>query len=172
MGQPDSANLPGGSGRSDPARQPDGAIAAPALEGGNLIAKAHVLGRRVFARLLKEHGVDELNPAQGRIIFELWKQDGLSQAELAARTKLDKSTLTPALVRLEEQGQLVREPDPSDGRRHLIRVTERNRAAHSAYLAASNAMLDLFYAGFSDDEIAAFESTLRRLIANLEASTQ
>ena len=158
---------------SGPARTNGGtANAAPALEGGNLIDKAHVLGRRLFGRLLKEHGVDELNPAQGRIIYELWKEDGLSQADLAARTKLDKSTLSPALVRLEEQGQLVRERDPADARRHLIHLTEKNRASHAAYLAASEAMISRFYAGFSPEEIAVFEEALRRLIANLESAMQ
>ena len=142
---------------------------APAVEGGNLIAKAHVLGGRVFARILKDRGIAELNPAQGRIIYELWKEDGISQAALASRTKLDKSTLALMLDRLEQQGQLVRERDQADARRHLVRLTEKNRAAHGSYLAASQEMIAIFYAGVSPEEIQVFESTLRRIIANLEA---
>ena len=142
---------------------------APALEGGNLIAKAHVLGGRVFARILKERGIAELNPAQGRIIYELWKEDGISQAALSSRTKLDKSTLALMLDRLEQQGQVLRERDQADARRHFVRLTEKNRAAHGSYLAASQEMIAVFYAGVSPEEIQAFESTLRRIIANLEA---
>ncbi len=159
------------AGRSSSGETGRDAVAAPALEGGNLIAKAHVLGRRVFARLLKQHGITELNPAQGSIIYALWKADGLSQAALATRTKLDKSTLTQMLDRLEEQGQIVRARHPTDGRRHVIRLTEQNRAAHASYLAVSQEMLSLFYTGLSVEEIHAFESTLRHVIANLESAT-
>ncbi len=140
----------------------------PPREGGNLVSKVHQLSGRLFARVLKEHGVDELNPAQGRIIYELWKEDGISQAELAARTKLDKSTLALMLDRLERQGQLRREQHPHDGRRRVLRLTEKNRALHSGYLAASQEMTSYFYDGLSRAEIHAFEETLRKILASLE----
>ncbi len=141
--------------------------AAP-REGGNLVSKVHQLSGRIFARILKAHGVEELNPAQGRIIYELWKQDGIGQAELAARTKLDKSTLALMLDRLERRGQLRRGRDARDGRRRVLRVTEENRAMHPAYRAASREMASLFYGGMSKAEIDAFEATLRKVLANLE----
>jgi DNA-binding MarR family transcriptional regulator len=141
----------------------------PAREGGNLIAKIHQLAGRVFARILKEHGIDELNPAQGRIIYELWKEDGISQVLLAARTRLDKSTLALMLDRLERQGQLRRNRDPLDARRRIVELTAKNRATHAAYDAASRRMVSIFYRGMSDRDIATFERTLRRVMANLEA---
>jgi DNA-binding MarR family transcriptional regulator len=145
--------------------------AAPALEGGNLISKAHMLGGRVFTQVLKRHGVTDLNPAQGRIVYELWRQDNISQRQLSERTRLDKSTLTLMLDRLERQGQLVRVADAADGRRRIIRLTEKNRAAHAAYLAASREMLDIFYAGLSAEEVETFERTLRHVIANLDKAS-
>jgi hypothetical protein len=42
-------------------------------EGGLLIAKVHQVGGRVFARLLRDEGSFPINPAQGRILFALWK---------------------------------------------------------------------------------------------------
>jgi len=139
-------------------------------EGGNLVSKVHQISGRVFARILKEHGIDELNPAQGRILYVLWMEDAITQAELAARTKLDKSTLTLMLDRLEEQGQIVRERDPEDSRRRLVRTTERNRALHGAYALASEEMNALFYRGLSESEIDAFEQTLLKILSNLEPS--
>jgi len=139
-------------------------------EGGNLVSKVHQISGRVFARILKEHGIDELNPAQGRILYVLWMEDAITQAELAARTKLDKSTLTLMLDRLEEQGQIVRERDPEDSRRRLVRTTERNRALHGAYALASGEMNALFYRGLSESEIDAFEQTLLKILSNLEPS--
>ncbi len=123
---------------------------------------------RLFARVLKKHGVDELNPAQGRIIYELWKEDGISQAELAARTKLDKSTLAIMLERLERQGHLRRDRHPNDKRLRVLRLTEKNRALHAAYFRASKEMTLHFYGELSKVEIDVFEKTLRKILAGLE----
>jgi DNA-binding MarR family transcriptional regulator len=43
--------------------------------------------------------------------------------ELAALLGIDNSTLTPQAQRLEREGLVVRETDPSDGRAALLRVT-------------------------------------------------
>lgn len=137
-------------------------------EGGSLVSKVHQVSGRAFARILKAHGIDGLNPAQGRIVFELWKEDPLSQTELAARTKLDKSTLALMLDRLEEQGQIERMRDPADSRKRLIRATEDNRALHAEYERASREMTGLFYKGIPEAEIDAFEATLGKILVNLE----
>jgi MarR family transcriptional regulator, organic hydroperoxide resistance regulator len=137
-------------------------------EGGVLVAQAHQLAGRLFSRILREHGIGELNPAQGRIIFALWREDGLTQAELAARTKLDKSTLTLMLGRLEEAGQVRRKPDATDARIRRVHLTARNRKLHEAYRDASEEMFRHYYRGLKKAEIAAFEALLRRLITNLE----
>jgi DNA-binding MarR family transcriptional regulator len=135
-----------------------------------LVAQVHQLAGRRFARILLGHGIRELNPAQGRIIYALWRQDGQTQAELAARTRLDKSGLTLMLQRLEAADQIRREVDHTDNRARRVFLTERNRALHGAYQAASEEMLAVYYRGLTGPEIAAFEATLRRILANLESS--
>lgn len=137
-------------------------------QGGFLIAKIHQAGGRVFARLMKACGLREINSAQGRILFVLWSADGIPIGDLAARTGLDKSTLTSMLDRLERKGLLRRVPSPDDRRRILIRRTDKDRALQARYIEVSRAMTDLFYEGFSEAEIDAFEATLARLLGNLE----
>lgn len=137
-------------------------------EGGVLVAQAHQLAGRLFTRILREEGIEELNPAQGRIIFALWREDGLTQAELAARTKLDKSTLALMLARLEEAGQVRRRSDPADARLRRVHLTAQNRRLHETYLRASRRMIELYYDGCSAAEITRFERTLRHIIDNLE----
>ncbi len=137
-------------------------------EGGVLVAQAHQLAGRVFSRILREHGIAELNPAQGRIIYALWREDGLTQVELAARTKLDKSTLALMLGRLEEAGQILRRSDAGDARLRRVFLTARNRRLHEAYHAASRDMLSIYYRGLKAAQVAAFEQTLRTIIRNLE----
>jgi DNA-binding MarR family transcriptional regulator len=142
----------------------------PMREGGNLVSRIHQVSGRVFARILKRRGIDELNPAQGRILYELWKEDSLSQTELAFRTKLDKSTLALMLDRLESDGQIERVRDEGDARKKYIRTTAANRKLHTEYEKASHEMIEIFYAGLSEPEIDRFEKTLRTILANVEGA--
>lgn len=136
-------------------------------EGGFLIAKIHHTSGRVFARLLKLHGIEEFNPAQGRIIFALWQGDGIPIQTLAERTALRKSTLTSMLDRLEKDGWIVRVPSPGDRRSTLVRLTEKHQEWQNRYAAVSAAMNALFYSGLQPSEIEQFEETLRRILDNV-----
>ena len=136
-------------------------------EGGSLVAQIHQVAGRIFARMLKEHGIEEVNPAQGRILFALWKQDDVPIQDLVRRTSLGKSTLTSMLDRLEAQGFIVRKADPLDRRQLRIALTEKNVPIQAAHRQVSEEMTSLFYEGFSSEEIDAFEASLRRIHANL-----
>lgn len=131
--------------------------------GGHLLSKIHHLSGRVFTKLLKDQGVEDSNPAQGRILFPLWKEDGLSIQELSVRTGLGKSTLTRMLDRLEKDGQISRTNSPDDRRKVFIYLTEQNKAMQGRYEAVSERMTKLFYRGFSDAEIGQFEALLERI---------
>jgi len=136
-------------------------------QGGFLVAKIHQLAGRIFTRMLKEHGIDEINPAQGRILFVLWKEDGIPISELSTRTQLEKSTLTSMLDRLEQTGFIVRKPSKDDRRKILIRRTDKDRSFQKQYIAVSEEMLALYYKGLTKKEITAFESTCERILVNL-----
>ncbi len=136
--------------------------------GGFLISKIHQLGGRIFTKLMKEHQIEEINKAQGRILFPLWKEDGISINELSKKTALGKSTLTSMLDRLEEGGHLERVHSKEDRRKILIYLTEKNKALQEKYSQVSQEMTNLFYEGFSDKQIEEFEIYLNRLLKNLE----
>ena len=138
-------------------------------QGGFLISQIHQLGGRIFARKLRQHGI-ELNPAQGRIMFVLWRNDGISITELARQTSLGKSTLTSMLDRLEQAGYVRRVPSPQDRRVILIERTEKDRVFQELYVQVSEEMVALFYDGFSDAEVETFERFLVRILDNLSAS--
>lgn len=143
----------------------------PQREGGFLIAKIHQLAGRIFAQKLKEHQID-INPAQGRILFVLWQQDGIPIRELAQKTALGKSTLTSMLDRLEAGGYLRRVPAPNDRRKILIKRTDKDRALQGLYNQVSAEMTALFYEGFSEQEIDDFEHYLRRIFEHLNSEIE
>lgn len=137
-------------------------------EGGFLISKIHQLGGRIFSRMLKEYGIDEINPAQGRIMFVLWREDNIPINELAKKASLGKSTLTSMLDRLEKTGFIRRVPSRDDRRAILIQRTEKDKSFQERYVQVSQAMGRLFYDGFSAGEIDQFENYLKRIFKNLE----
>ncbi|NOY07644.1 MAG: MarR family transcriptional regulator [Spirochaetes bacterium] len=138
-------------------------------KGGFLIARVHYLAGRILAGKLKQYHLDEINPAQGRILFVLWHSDGISIRELAKKTSLEKSTLTSMLDRLEKAGYLRRVPSKRDRRIILIELTEKDRVLRDAYAKVSGEMTELFYDGFTTAEIDEFEEYLRRILDNLTA---
>ncbi|MBN1780839.1 MarR family transcriptional regulator [bacterium] len=111
--------------------------------------------------------MDELNPAQGRILFVLWQEDGIPIQTLARETSLGKSTLTHMLDRLENSGYIRRKPSHDDRRQILIYRTEKDRAFQEKYIEVSRAMTGIWYDGFDDKEIDRFESMLERIFGNL-----
>jgi len=139
-----------------------------AREGGFLIAKIHQMAGRLFAKKLKKYDLNRINPAQGRILFALWREDGISIQELATRTSLGKSTLTSMLDRLEDAGHLKRLPSEEDRRKIIIRLTEKDKKMQAVYNKVSREMTELFYHDFTAGEVDEFERSLGRIFANLE----
>jgi DNA-binding MarR family transcriptional regulator len=139
----------------------------PLKQGGFLISKIHQLSGRIFAKKLKEHAI-EINPSQGRILFVLWQNDGISIRELAQKTALEKSTLTSMLDRLEEAGYLKRRPSPEDRRKIIIQLTAKNQQIQQDHQDVSAEMNDLFYLGFTETEMMQFDNYLARIYENLQ----
>lgn len=136
-------------------------------EGGMLVAKIHQVSGRIFTKKLKEYHISEINPAQGRILFVLWENDGIPIRALAEKTMLEKSTLTSMLDRLEEQGYIKRVPSKEDRREILIRRTEKDKAFQKLYNEVSEDMTKLFYQGLSEQEIDQIELGLRKILDNI-----
>ncbi|MCG3221850.1 MAG: MarR family transcriptional regulator [Candidatus Heimdallarchaeota archaeon] len=136
-------------------------------KGGFLISKIHQLSNRIFSKLLADHEI-EINSAQGRILFPLWSEDGISIAELSKKTALGKSTLTSMLDRLEESDHIKRVNSKDDRRKILIFLTEKNKDISEKYLTVSKDMTEIYYENFTSEEINDFEKYLERILSNLQ----
>jgi len=126
------------------------------------------LSGRVGEKLLKESGVDVFNGAQGRILYVLWEHEQLTISEIGRMTSLAKTTLTSMLDRMEEGGLIERIADKRDRRQIFIAVTEKAKRYREKYDWISDRSSEIFYNGFTDEEIIGFENQLRRIINNLE----
>ena len=128
------------------------------------------MSERIFSKILAKYDLQEISPAQGRILFVLWQKDGISIQELARKTSLEKSTLTSMLDRLEQNGFVKRIPSKEDRRAILIKLTEKDRECQDLYTKITKEKTDLFYKGFTPKEIDAVENYLQRILDNLNAS--
>lgn len=136
--------------------------------GGFLISQIKQIQGRVFEKMLVQAGIEEFNGAQGRILYVLWQEDNLPIVELSKRTGLAKTTLTSMLDRLESGGFLTRQFDTADRRQIRIVLTEKTRSMRARYDDVSEKMSEVFYRGFSDEDIEDFEDKLRRILENLK----
>ena len=129
-------------------------------KGGFLISRIKQVGTRIFDRMLADSGIDSFNGAQGRILYVLWQNEGISISSLSAQTSLANTTLTNMLDRMENIGLIVRKPDPKDRRNKLIALTEKAKSLQDDYTRISQQMNEIYYTGFTDAEIMQFESYL------------
>jgi DNA-binding MarR family transcriptional regulator len=136
--------------------------------GGFLITQIKQIQGRVFERLLTESEIVEFNGAQGRILYVLWQEDNLPIAVLSKKTGLAKNTLTAMLDRMETAGHIIRNPDSKDRRQIRICLTNKARGLKNKYDTVSNQMTEIFYQGFSNEEISTFENSLKQILKNLE----
>lgn len=137
-------------------------------EGGYLMSQIKQVSGRIFEKMLINAGIDEFNGAQGRILYVLWQNDNIPIVELSRKTGLAKTTLTSMLDRMEASNLVSRVYDPKDRRQIRIVLTEHARSLSNKYEDVSDKMVNVYYAGFSEEEIIFFEDTLRRVLNNLQ----
>lgn len=63
--------------------------------------------------------------SEAHALAELARGDGMSQNELAARLRLEKSTVSRLVGQLATRGWVERDRDPADGRALRLRLTAR-----------------------------------------------
>lgn len=138
------------------------------MNGGFLITKVKQLGDRIFEKILSERNIDAFNGAQGRILYVLWQEDGIPIKVLSDRSGLAITSLTTMLERMEKQGLIIRVQDEKDKRKTMLYLTDEAHNLKQDYDAVSEQMGQIYYRGFSETEIAAFEGYLDRVLGNLE----
>lgn len=140
------------------------------IKGGNYVSQIKRLSDRILEQILAEKNIDAFNGAQGRILYVLWSRDGISLRELADKTGLAPTTLTSMVDRMEKAGLVCRMLDKNDRRKTLLALTAKAKNLEQDYKAVSDKMSEIFYKGFSDDEIRTCEAMLARILDNMKKS--
>jgi DNA-binding MarR family transcriptional regulator len=119
--------------------------------------------RRLIAAegpLLAEHGLS----MWGYIVLtRLARRPADTQLALAQAIGYDKTRLIALLDGLEQQGLLIREPDPDDRRARRVRLTPAGEARHADAKSAIRAMEAELLTGLTTVETRSLLTALPRL---------
>ena len=139
--------------------------------GGYQALQIRLLNGRIFQKLLSKEPDSQYRSEQGKILAILWKQElGCATAtDIALATGLANNTLTSMVKKLEEQGLVTIQPCTQDKRKKYISLTDLGWAQKEIGDRVSKELGEIFYQGFSDQEIREFEEYQERIISNLKA---
>ena len=104
-----------------------------------------------------------LSVPEWRVMAVLGDAGGRTQRELTELTLMDKVAVNRACKVLEERGLAARQPNESDGRSHLLELTEDGREMHSQIMPLAKEMERRLFAKFSPEEVESFRNMLRRV---------
>lgn len=135
-------------------------------KGGFYITQIKQRSERIFERMLQQNGI-ELSGGQGRILFVLWQQDGLTMTEISRQTSLAKNTLTVVIDGMVKKGIVLRHQNPNNRREVRIFLTDHAKSLQNRYELVSQQMTDLFYSGFTAQEQQVCETYLLRILNTL-----
>ena len=132
---------------------------------GLFMRATHVYFQKNF-QLLNEFG---LHPGQPPMLWHLFREEGLSQKELACRLKVKPPTVNVSLQRLEKADYICRSQDERDQRVSRIYLTEKGRelAERLERMMAENEVQ--MTRNFTEAEICLLSRFLRQLTENIEA---
>lgn len=123
---------------------------------------------RTFSARIAQHGV-------GMGIFQflrvLWEDDGLTQVELAERTRMRGPSAAGALHALERRGFVRRIADSHDRRKIRVLLTPKGRQLYDLVMPDIEVTNRAMLAGFGAAEQRVLKSMLQRMRRNLAATS-
>jgi DNA-binding MarR family transcriptional regulator len=127
-------------------------------------AELKVFYSRLRRRMQEESATSGLSAPQASVLARLEKAGPSSASELAGAERMRPQSMAAIVRALEAQGLIRRAPDPEDGRRLLISLTEPGtRLARGAQATREEWLAHALEARYSDAERATIADALKLL---------
>ena len=112
---------------------------------------------RLRRRLREVADIGDLTPSQASVLSRLDQSGPVSASDLAAAERVRPQSMAATLAAIEQHGLIRREPDPADGRRQLISLTD---AARETILGSRRAREEWLARTLADDFTEAERQTV------------
>lgn len=94
----------------------------------------------------------EYSPAEARVFFEIYENDGCNAAHIAKAMNIDKSYLSRIIKAHEKSGYLTRSRSEKDQRAYALHLTEKGRAKTESFIESSNRQIGGIISGLDKDD--------------------
>ena len=115
---------------------------------------------------LLDNNID-ITVEQWRLLFYLWKEDGINQQELANASNKEKSTMTRQIDVLEKKGLISRRPSETDKRNKLIYLTNKGKKMEKSALFCAQSVTLKSLENIDEESISVFKNVMYKIIENL-----
>ena len=102
------------------------------------------------------------------VLFVLWHENGVSQADLPRHVDMDKASLTPVIDALEREGLIERRQDSDDKRRNKLYLTRRGAKLEGPLMKIAVDDVAVTLRGVAPEHVAIMRHGLLAMLANLD----
>lgn len=131
-----------------------------------ITGKASTAIARRLQKNFKQSGID-ITIEQWSVLYQLWKQDGMSQQELCNTTYRDKPSITRLVDNLEKQKLVRRIASKEDRRRNLIYLTDTAKTLQDQTMEIADQTLMEALSGVDIASIELCKAVLQKVYDNL-----
>ena len=125
----------------------------------------NVLASQAAKAVIVEIKEYDLTIALWPTLLCLWEQEGVTQRDIALKSKVDNSTTTRTIDKLEKLGLVERKTDPGSRRSYRIYLTEKGSALKEVLLPLPLSINERMLAPLEPEERVEIIRLLRKMIA-------
>lgn len=125
------------------------------------------LGNVIRTAVDRELRKYDLTRRQAGTLMHIHKGLAASASDLTRAMGVDSTAVTRMIDRLEEKDLVERHPDPTDGRRQTLHLTETAQKLMPKLRGVARSVEGSFEAGIPKGQIAVFHKVLMAMLANV-----
>ncbi len=133
-----------------------------------LISKIRENANKFILADLAQHGITNLAPSHGDILACLYQKERVTMKEIADAIHRTKPTVTVLVNKLAELGLVRKAQAAEDSRVIYAELTCKGKELQKIFEKISEDLMQQVFRDMTQEEIKKLESSLQKILANLE----